>query len=101
MTRIGFVAVFLLIGTAAASAALPPYWQRKAEIDAITDSGDVARRLENHGPIDMIAHVGDDHYQVGAGGCTLEVFVAQVQAADGRARLQMSCPAASPPQARP
>jgi len=59
----------------AASAALPPYWQRKAEIDAITDSGDVARRLENHGPIDMIAHVGDDHYQVGAGGCTLEVFV--------------------------
>ncbi len=75
MTRIGFVAAFLLIGTVAASAALPPYWQRKAEIDAITDSSDVARRLENHGPIDMIAHVGDDHYQVGAGGCTLEVFV--------------------------
>ena len=75
MTRIGFVGAFLLAGTVVASAALPPYWQRKAEIDAITDSSDVARRLENHGPIDMIAHVGDDHYQVGAGGCTLEVFV--------------------------
>jgi hypothetical protein len=75
MTRIGFVAAFLLAGTVAASPALPPYWQRKAEIDAITDSGDVARRLENHGPIDTIAHVGDDHYQVGAGGCTLDVFI--------------------------
>ncbi len=74
MTRIGFVAAFLLIGTASASAALPPYWQRKAEIDAITDSGDVARRLENHGPIDVIEHIGNDHYRVG-GGCTLDVFI--------------------------
>ncbi|MBA1139970.1 hypothetical protein [Mesorhizobium neociceri] len=74
MTRIGFVAAFLLAGAAAASAALPPYWQRKAEIDAITDSGDVARKLENHGPIDVIEHVGNDHYRVG-GGCTLDVFI--------------------------
>ena len=108
MTRIGFVAAFLLIGTVAASAALPPYWQRKAEIDAITDSSDVARRLEIHGPIDMIEHVGNDHYRVGGGGCTLDVFIvddserrtdagtAQVQAADGQARLQMSRPAAAP-----
>lgn len=75
MTRIGFVAAFLLIGTAAASAALPPYWQRKAEIDAITDSGDVARRLEKHGPIDVIEHIGNDHYRVGGGDCTLDVFI--------------------------
>ena len=64
MTRIGFVAAFLLIGTVAASAALPPYWQRKAEIDAIADSSDVARRLEKHGPIDAIELVGNDHYRV-------------------------------------
>ncbi|QPC89383.1 hypothetical protein [Mesorhizobium sp. INR15] len=75
MIRIGLAAAILLIGTVAAAAALPPYWQRKAEIDAITDSSDVARRLEQHGPIDMIAHMGDEHYQVGAGGCTLDVFV--------------------------
>ena len=75
MTRIGFVAAFLLIGTAAASAALPPYWQRKAEIDAIADSSDVARRLERHGPIDVIEHVGKDHYRVRADTCTLDVFI--------------------------
>ena len=75
MIRIGFVAAFLLIGTVAASAALPPYWQRKAEIDAIADSGDVARRLERHGPIDAIELVGNDHYQVRAGACTLDVFI--------------------------
>jgi predicted urease superfamily metal-dependent hydrolase len=75
MTRIGFVAAFLLVGTVVASAALPPYWQRKAEIDAITDSADVARKLESHGPIDMIGHMGNDHYQVGSGGCTLDVFI--------------------------
>ncbi|MGX5841617.1 hypothetical protein ACWGTI_12930 [Mesorhizobium sp. ArgA1] len=75
MTRIGFVAAFLLAGTVAAAAALPPYWQRKAEIDAITDSRDVARRLENHGPIDVIEHIGNDHYRVVGGGCTLDVFI--------------------------
>jgi hypothetical protein len=75
MIRMGFVATFLLVSTMAASAALPPYWQRKAEIDAITDSSDVARRLERHGPIDAIERVGDDRYRVRAGGCSLEVFV--------------------------
>lgn len=75
MIRIGLIASFLLIGSVAASAALPPYWQRKAEIEAIVGSSDVASKLEGHGPIDMIAHMGDDHYQVGAGGCTLDVFI--------------------------
>ncbi|TPI48759.1 hypothetical protein FJW05_05215 [Mesorhizobium sp. B2-9-1] len=63
MARVGFVAAFLLAGTVVTAAALPPYRQRKAEIDAITDSGDVARRLENHGPIDVIEHIGNDHYR--------------------------------------
>ena len=82
MTRIGFVAAFLLAGTVAASAALPPYWQRKAEIDAIADSSDVARRLEDHGPIDAIEHVGNDHYQVRAGTCALEVFIVDDSSAE-------------------
>ncbi|MEO5755389.1 MAG: hypothetical protein ABIQ51_00890 [Mesorhizobium sp.] len=75
MIRIGLVAAILLIGAAAASAALPPYWQRKAEIDAITGSRDLARRLERHGPIDAIEHLGDDRYRVRAGACALDVFV--------------------------
>lgn len=74
MIRIGFVAAFLLIGTVAALAALPPYWQRQAEIQAIADSADVASKLESR-PIDMIEHMGTDRYRVGGGGCTLDVRI--------------------------
>ncbi|QND67193.1 hypothetical protein HB777_26890 [Mesorhizobium loti] len=74
MIRIGFVAALLLTGTVAAAAALPPYWQRQAEIRAIADSADLAGKLESR-PIDAIEHMGTDRYRVGAGGCTLDVLI--------------------------
>lgn len=73
MIRIGFAAALLLTGTVAA-AALPPYWQRQAEIRAIADSADVAGKLESR-PIDAIEHMGTDRYRVGASGCTLDVLI--------------------------
>ncbi|RWQ67810.1 hypothetical protein [Mesorhizobium sp.] len=75
MIRIGFSLAILLIGTIAASAALPPHWQRKAEIQAIVDSGAVAGVLESRGPIDAVERVGNDHYRVRAGGCALDVLI--------------------------
>jgi hypothetical protein len=71
----GFSLAILLSGTIAASAALPPYWQRKAEIQAIVDSGAIAGVLESRGPIDAIERVGNDHYRVRAGGCALDVLI--------------------------
>jgi hypothetical protein len=60
--------------TAGAQAALPPYWQRVVEIQAILDEGDVARKLD-HAPIDRIERVGEDLYRVQAGTCTLDIRV--------------------------
>ncbi|RVB76887.1 MULTISPECIES: hypothetical protein [unclassified Mesorhizobium] len=75
MIRTGFSLAILLIGTIAVSAALPPFWQRKAEIQAILDSGALAGVLERRGPIDAVERVGNDHYRVRAGGCALDVLI--------------------------
>jgi hypothetical protein len=73
--RTGFSFAILLIGTIAASAALPPYWQRKAEIQAIVDSDAIAGVLESRGPIDAVERVGNDRYRVRAGACALDVLI--------------------------
>lgn len=68
----GAAATLLL--TTAAQAALPPYWQRVREIQAILDDGDVGRALRE-APIDRIERIAEDRYQVQAGPCTLEIRV--------------------------
>ncbi len=65
--------VFALSGTAA-SAALPPYWQRTRELQAILESGEIARKLNNR-PIDTIERIGIDLYRVRADGCSLEIEI--------------------------
>jgi len=68
-----------------AQAALPPYWQRVVEIQAILDEGDVARKLD-HAPINRIERVGEDLYRVQAGTCTLDIRVVGESRSDpGRA----------------
>jgi hypothetical protein len=63
-----------LLFTAAAGAALPPYWQRVVEIQAILDDGDVGRKLDK-APIDRIERTAEDLYQVQAGPCTLDIRI--------------------------
>jgi hypothetical protein len=57
-----------------AEAALPPYYQRAAELDAIVHSSDVEASLME-APIDTIERTGEDVYRVTGGSCTLEVRI--------------------------
>ena len=69
------VAALLLFGIAAeAQAALPPYWQRLREIQAIVDSNDLAQKLHDT-PIDRIERAGEDLYRIHAGPCTLDIRI--------------------------
>jgi hypothetical protein len=70
----GTAAALLLTAATAAQAALPPYWQRVHEIQAILDDGDVGRALRE-APIDRIERTAEDRYQVQAGPCALEIRI--------------------------
>lgn len=64
----------LVFTAATAQAALPPYWQRAAEIKAILEDGDVANALKDE-PVDAVEWSSDDLYKVRAGVCTLDVRI--------------------------
>jgi hypothetical protein len=64
----------VLLMPAAAPAALPPYWQRLREIQAILDSNDLSDKLRGN-PIDRIDRPRDDLYRIQAGPCTLDVRI--------------------------
>ncbi|HKU97246.1 MAG TPA: hypothetical protein VJR58_18315 [Vineibacter sp.] len=72
-TAVGAIGTVLVI-VGAAQAALPPYWQRAREIEAIANSTDVANKL-GKAPIDQIDRPSEDLYRVRAGTCTLEVRI--------------------------
>ena len=77
------VILAVMLGASTADAALPPFWQRTAEIGAILDSGDVAAALMPHGPIDSIERIETDHYRVRSGRCALEVLIVDDPSAEG------------------
>lgn len=70
----GVTALLLLTAATAARAALPPYWQRLRELQAILDSNELSEKLQGH-PIDRIERPGDDLYRVQAGPCTLDIRI--------------------------
>ncbi|MGO1074742.1 hypothetical protein [Inquilinus sp. CA228] len=67
-------ALLLLTAATEAQAALPPYWQRLREIQAILDSNELARKLRDT-PIDRIERPGEDLYRIQAGPCTLDIRI--------------------------
>jgi hypothetical protein len=70
----GSAAAILLLLTAQAQAALPPYWQRMHEIQAILDDSEVARKLDE-APVDRIERTAEDRYRIQAGTCTLDIRI--------------------------
>ncbi|WP_342239184.1 hypothetical protein [Inquilinus sp. OTU3971] len=70
----GVTALLLLGAAAEARAALPPYWQRLRELQAILDSNELAEKLRD-APIDRIERPGEDLYRIQAGPCTLEIRI--------------------------
>ena len=60
-----------------AGAALPPQYQRLAELRAILDHQGVVTAF-GATPIERVEHVGPDRYRVSAGPCRLEVRIADL-----------------------
>ena len=82
MIRVGFTLAIVLSGTVSAMAALPPFWQRKAEIQAILDSQEIADKLQPR-PIDAIEYIEDDHYRVRSDACVLDVLIVDEKSEPG------------------
>ena len=76
MKIIKLVAATIAFAIAApALAALPPAYQRMAELKAILDHHDLVAAFPQNMPIDEVSHVSDDLYQVKAGKCVLRVKI--------------------------
>lgn len=61
--------------TVPALAALPPAYQRTAELTAILAHEGLVEAFPQNLPIDEISYVGQDHYLVKAGKCALTVRI--------------------------
>ena len=68
-----FAAAALALAAMPASAALPPQYQRLAELRAVLDHAEVASGLGQ--PIDRIEYAGPDLYRVRAGRCHIDVRI--------------------------
>lgn len=78
-----FVAATSCLIAAPALAALPPAYQRAAELKAILAHEDLVAAFPQNLPIDEISYVDKDHYLVKAGKCALTVRIVGKALPDG------------------
>src|SRR5690554_4868266 len=76
-----FIAAALLVSVVAA--ALPPQYQRLAELNAVLNHGDVVDVFGIDRPIDSIEYVGVDLYRVTGGECHMYVQIVGLPVPDG------------------
>jgi hypothetical protein len=67
-------AASVVLFSATAMAALPPQYQRLAELRAILDDSRVVGAFTSH-PIDKIERIAEDLYRLTAGPCTMDVAI--------------------------
>jgi hypothetical protein len=67
-------ATWVVLCSATAMAALPPQYQRLAELRAILDDSRVVGAFTS-GPIDKIERIAEDLYRLTAGKCTMDVAI--------------------------
>ena len=67
-------AAWVVLCSATAMAALPPQYQRLAELRAILDDSKVVGAFAGR-PIDKIERIADDLYRLTAGTCTMDVAI--------------------------
>ena len=72
----------LLTGASAASAALPPYWQRSREIERIADDQRVYDALQGSSIV-SITWTADDLYEVRSENCVVTVTIVDVPQDEG------------------
>jgi hypothetical protein len=77
MVRATWVGLVMVAGTLPALAALPPQYQRQAELRAIIDNMEVVEAFGFDG-IDTIEEVEPDLWNVWSGDCVLEVHIEDV-----------------------
>jgi len=65
----------LALGALPAGAALPPNYQRLAELRAVLDRPEIASSRGMMQPIDRIEYAGPDLYRVTAGRCRMDVRI--------------------------
>ena len=66
-------ATWVVLYSATAMAALPPQYQRLAELRAILDDSRVVGAFSR--PIDKIERIAEDLYRLTAGTCTMDVAI--------------------------
>lgn len=69
-----FIPAALMSVPLAASAALPPQYQRQRELVEIVQSGEVEDALDG-APIESVTRTGDDRYTVTGGLCSVVVEI--------------------------
>lgn len=82
MTKL-LAAFAALVMALPASAALPPQYQRAAELKAVADHADLAASFPNGTSIDRIEFVRTDLYRVTAGSCFLYAKIIEKPMPDG------------------
>jgi hypothetical protein len=78
MRKFAVAASLSLFATSSVLAALPPRYQRQAELIAILNEPDVVNALAPNA-IDSIQMIAPDHFEVRGGGCTLEVRLVDLE----------------------
>lgn len=71
-----------MLAACPAPAALPPKYQRLAEIRAVLDNRDVGEALGDT-PVDSVVYVRTDLYRVTAGRCRVEARIVSLPMPDG------------------
>jgi hypothetical protein len=71
-----------VLATSPATGALPPKYQRLAEIRAVLDNRAVSEALGDS-PIDSIVYVRTDLYRVAAGRCRIDARIVGLSMPDG------------------
>ncbi|SNS54724.1 hypothetical protein [Sphingopyxis indica] len=77
------LAIGFLFAAIPATAALPPKYQRLAELKAILESSEVQALLPDDQQVDRIEYVRPDLYRVSAGTCFLPVAIVKRPAPAG------------------
>lgn len=76
MLRSRIFSVLLVLALApVALAALPPHFQRLAELNAVLNHADVAAAFGINRPIESVEYVDVDLYRVTGGGCAMLVTI--------------------------
>jgi len=81
MKRFASILILVLVGTLPSLAALPPHYQRQAEIEAVLEAA--VEVLGVSKPVDGVSLVETDRYEVRFGDCTMMVRIVDLPAKGG------------------